>query len=69
MSAGAELELYARWRRRVEDELAGHREHGKTPKNEPTTEAEWLELYDAEPRALYASWLAITGRRVGEAPA
>jgi hypothetical protein len=59
---------YARWRERVEDELAEHRRRGKAPKAEPATEAEWRALYVAEPVSLYAAWFAITGRRVGERP-
>jgi len=53
---------YATWRERVEDELAEHRRRGKSPQGEPTSEAEWLELYAAEPVSVYAAWFAITGR-------
>jgi hypothetical protein len=50
------------WRERVEDELERHRELGKVAHAAPATEADWVELYRVEPRAIYAAWFAITGR-------
>ncbi len=52
----------AAWRQRVEDEIATHRAHGKTPKGEPQNEEEWVALYEKCPTPLFASWFALTGR-------
>lgn len=56
------------WREQVEHGIADHYAHGKTPRCEPKTDADWVALEERFPTSpLRAIWFTITGRELGGA--